>query len=117
MGEIADMMIGGDLCECCGVYMGDEGQGFARRCHSCRTDANMPAPGKKVMCPTCGKYVKYDGLGNHYKDAHGVVLTRFGKIPCTVCGKNVKLAGLADHIKDVHGDAPTTAKPKLPEVV
>jgi endogenous inhibitor of DNA gyrase (YacG/DUF329 family) len=108
MGEYAEMMLAGNLCEGCGVYMGSAGQGFTRRCHSCRTEANMPTPGKKVMCPTCGKYVKYDGLANHHKDTHGVVLIRFGKTPCTVCGKNVKLAGLADHIRGAHGDVPAT---------
>lgn len=35
MGEIADMMIEGDLCECCGVYLDSPGEGYARRCASC----------------------------------------------------------------------------------
>jgi hypothetical protein len=35
MGEIAEMMLDGTLCEGCGEYMGDE-CGYARRCHYCR---------------------------------------------------------------------------------
>lgn len=33
MGEISDMMLEGDLCECCGAYIDDEGgSGFPRYC-------------------------------------------------------------------------------------
>lgn len=32
MGEIADMMIEGDLCEGCGEYLEGEGSGFPRYC-------------------------------------------------------------------------------------
>ena len=35
MGEIADMMIGGALCETCGAYVGDE-VGYPRKCRSCK---------------------------------------------------------------------------------
>lgn len=32
MGEIADMMLEGDMCECCGEWLGDGGSGFPRYC-------------------------------------------------------------------------------------
>lgn len=32
MGEIADMMIDGTLCEACGEFIDDEGHGFPRYC-------------------------------------------------------------------------------------
>ncbi len=35
MGEYAEMALNGDLCEGCGEWMG-EGDGFARRCRSCK---------------------------------------------------------------------------------
>ncbi len=36
MGEIAEMILEGDLCEICGVYLDDEGgDGFPRRCEGC----------------------------------------------------------------------------------
>lgn len=41
MGEIADMMLDGTLCEVCGVYLGDddgEGAGHPQRCKACGDD-------------------------------------------------------------------------------
>lgn len=40
MGEIADMMLDGDLCEGCGEYLGD-GEGYARKCVGCRRDEKL----------------------------------------------------------------------------
>ena len=34
MGDIADAMLDGDLCQCCGVYM-EGGAGFPQTCDSC----------------------------------------------------------------------------------
>jgi hypothetical protein len=39
MGEIADAILEGDLCEICGVYLG-EGDGFPRTCTGCGGDAD-----------------------------------------------------------------------------
>jgi len=79
MGEIADMMIDGDLCEGCGVAFDDEGQGFPRRCKECgpydyqvAKKSAPPAPSsKKTNCPECGKRVKKIGLPQHIQDIHG----------------------------------------------
>jgi hypothetical protein len=83
MGEIAEMMLDGDLCEGCGVYMGSPGQGFVRRCRDCqpskadRKTENMArheaeqARQKKDKCPTCGKRVRLVGMADHKRDAHG----------------------------------------------
>lgn len=83
MGEIAEMMLDGDLCEGCGVYMGSAGQGFPRRCRDClptkaeRKAANMArheaeqARQVKAKCPTCGKRVRIVGMADHQRDAHG----------------------------------------------
>lgn len=48
MGDIADMMLEGTLCEGCGEFMGD-GDGYARRCRGCRDERQPQAakPGKK----------------------------------------------------------------------
>jgi hypothetical protein len=91
MGDIADMMLDGTLCEGCGVFMG-EAVDFPRLCRSCanerKADGRMirgtgiggyqdigarPEPPKaKVKCPTCGRKVKHNGLLDHQRDAHGV---------------------------------------------
>lgn len=36
MGEIAEMMLDGTLCQMCGVYMGDAGNGYPVTCASCQ---------------------------------------------------------------------------------
>ncbi|QWP79187.1 hypothetical protein J5226_12715 [Lysobacter sp. K5869] len=84
MGDIADMMLDGTLCEGCGVYMGDGGaRGFPRRCRDCRRDDYRPAPPKvaKVPCPTCGKLVKAAGLADHARDVHGAAPPAPGALP------------------------------------
>ena len=81
MGEIAEMMLDGTLCEGCGVYLEGEGQGFPRYCGGCRSDRrkgtqepqfNAPRNPAKVACPTCGRHVKAVGLKDHQRDAHGL---------------------------------------------
>lgn len=42
MGDIADMMIDGTCCECCGEFMGSEGEGFPRYCsEQCAKDRGV----------------------------------------------------------------------------
>jgi DNA-directed RNA polymerase subunit RPC12/RpoP len=69
MGDIADMMLDGILCEGCGVYMGGN-IGFARRCGSCKREESQPRPDERVPCKVCGRRVKFIGMSNHMKDAH-----------------------------------------------
>lgn len=79
MGEIADMMLDGTLCQGCGVYLGDDGLGFPTFCASCRREhrenapARYPAPHNpaKVACQSCGQHVKAAGLADHMRDKHG----------------------------------------------
>jgi len=72
MGEVADMMLDGTLCEGCGVFMGDE-VGYPRKCKACRYDerklAEIPA-NPHATCPTCGKRVKSVGLAQHIAAKH-----------------------------------------------
>jgi endogenous inhibitor of DNA gyrase (YacG/DUF329 family) len=73
MGEIADMMLDGTLCECCGAYIG-RSQGFPGYCSKqCAQDRGaIEAPIIKVKCKKCGKRVKEIGLAQHMKDKHGI---------------------------------------------
>lgn len=77
MGEIAEMMLDGTLCEGCGCTNRKGGLGFPWRCSSCMRDQPKAAPRKtpttnstKVACPTCGRRVKRAGLNDHVRDAH-----------------------------------------------
>lgn len=83
MGDIADMMLDGTLCEGCGVYMPGEGQGVPRRCRDCRPikaerkadniarSQAEQAAAKKHPCPTCGRKLRMVGMADHMRDAHG----------------------------------------------
>ena len=82
MGEIAEMMIDGTLCEGCGVYLGD-GQGFPRYCGSCAGNS-FSSTYEREMKASNGQ--------------------RRPKVACRICGKMVKKGqGIKDHLKVVHG--------------
>lgn len=84
MGEIADMMLDGTLCEGCGVYLGsDWGPTYCPACaktHSFQGGWIVDDPLRgvkkpdvpKVACPTCGKFVKVTGIGDHWRQVHEV---------------------------------------------
>lgn len=71
MGEIAEMMLDGTLCEGCGVYMAGGGNGVPQRCGACELDDKQPAPGERVVCKSCHCLVKAVGLADHMRDKHG----------------------------------------------
>lgn len=75
MGEIADMMLEGELCEQCGVYIGAD-TGYPTLCEACAEENGTPErkdPRKqKVKCSVCGRKVKHMGLADHMRDVHGV---------------------------------------------
>lgn len=76
MGEVAEMMLDGTLCEGCGVYLDGNGEGFPRHCHDCKRERGSGGHMRtkvvaKVKCPTCGKLVKKAGLSDHQRDVHG----------------------------------------------
>lgn len=81
MGEIADMMLDGTLCQSCGVFLNDEPPGYPCTCHDCgkgvKTRVRKPQPIAKVKCPTCGKKVKHNGLADHQRDVHQIVPSSF----------------------------------------
>ena len=71
MGEIADMMLDGTLCQVCGVYMG-EGDGFPVTCRACSDgdeEPEMEKPKKKKHpCPICG--ARKVNVSAHIKAVH-----------------------------------------------
>ncbi len=68
MGDIADAMIDGTLCEQCGSFIG-AGEGFPRNC-GCDTSAAAYSEGAKTACPFCEKRVKIVGLDQHIDAKH-----------------------------------------------
>lgn len=92
MGEIADAMLNGELCEGCGVFIPGEAEGIPRYCSvQCAKDRGAsvdqviesapkpksglwkPSPKKpKTQCTICKKWVKKIGMENHLKDAHNI---------------------------------------------
>ena len=98
MGDVADMMLDGTLCEGCGVFMDGEECGFPRLCAGCARDRRQD-----------GHEVRDTGLGG-FQDTG---LRKIGKptppkTKCPTCGKNVKQVGLNDHIRDAHKGKPAT---------
>ena len=87
MGEMAEMMLDGTLCEACGSFIDEDGaEGFPRYCSNrCARDRGAthallhaviaPNP-SKTNCGVCGKRVKKSGLADHMRDAHQATATR-----------------------------------------
>ncbi len=107
MGEIAEMMLDGTLCEGCGVYLDGDGEGIPRRCEACvddgPSDAGVPLSAR-VKCAHCSRTVAAVGLKDHMDAKHpGVQLDL--KTSCPVCQRKVKTVGLPQHMRAVHGRA------------
>lgn len=71
MGDVADMMLDGTLCEGCGVVLDGDGDGVPRYCRDCSTQHGPSIAPGKVKCEQCGKHVKAAGLKDHQRDRHG----------------------------------------------
>lgn len=67
MGEIAEMILEGELCQECGEFM-DGATGHPRTCRACRSAG--PDPHERIPCDICGKRVKRIGMTHHKRDAH-----------------------------------------------
>lgn len=85
MGEYADMMLDGTLCECCGTFIDfDDAPGFPRYCsnqcardrgavHALPNPTNSAPNPSKTNCPHCKKQLKKTGLADHIRDVHGEI--------------------------------------------
>ncbi|MDB5777564.1 MAG: hypothetical protein JWP38_3697 [Herbaspirillum sp.] len=82
MGEVADMMLGGELCVGCGEYIDDDADGIPRYCSKqCQHEhEGVPVVAKPKGGPTPPK------------------------MNCPVCQRRIKKAGLSDHVRALHGD-------------
>jgi len=100
MGEVAEMMLDGTLCEGCGVYLGIEDAGFPCLCESCASERRED--GSTVRDTGLGAFQDVTPAGNRFEDALGD-LRRSERIPCPECGKRVARCGLEDHRAAKHG--------------
>lgn len=92
MGEVAEMMLDGTLCEGCGVFL------------------NEAAPGYPRTCRECGAERKSEGKSENVA-AHQARQAAQKKVPCPTCGRRVKSVGLADHVRDSHSEVEQPPKP------
>lgn len=107
MGEIADAMLDGTLCECCGTCIGDE-TGFPGYCSDqCAADRGLPPGGfaaEDRYQPRLPRFNCY-GANNNPKVAKPTDPIRQGdKMACPFCVRKVKVSGFGDHMLDQHRD-------------
>lgn len=74
MGEIADMVLDGMLCESCGGYIDDAYEGIPRKCGDCASAQSRDRGQIKESCQHCKRMVKRVGMRDHIRAVHlGVV--------------------------------------------
>ncbi|KXJ56556.1 MAG: hypothetical protein AXW12_00555 [Thalassospira sp. Nap_22] len=108
MGEIAEAMLNGDLCEGCGCELGFD-QGYPGYCGACgggAVVAEITAPVTKARkircnCPECGKSFKASAISNHIRDAHGgEALKKFYRLAEQGPSLLADLKFLVEHIEE-----------------
>lgn len=79
MGEIAEMMLDGTMCQGCGEWLcdGEDGPGFPGFCEACKPRVEprrKPTPNaspKTVKCPSCRKrFWTKESMRQHRTAAH-----------------------------------------------
>ena len=72
MGDVANMIVDGTLCQSCSCPVDDgKASGFPRDCHLCRGFRyDMPGLEKKHQCHCGKKFRTKQGLSDHQRDVH-----------------------------------------------
>ena len=89
MGEYADMIIDGETCQECGVYLG-EAVGYPRSCRSCNSHSGLN---------------NFDSVKNRRQPGEPRE-----KVTCSVCKKRVNKVGIKDHMRVLHNPEPKKVK-------
>lgn len=77
MGEIADMMIGGEMCEGCGVFLDDGGYGIPRYCSDeCARDRGFDG----IQSDGAGIYREKKKVKEHREPCLTINLTHNGRM-------------------------------------
>lgn len=104
MGDIADAMLDGDLCEGCGVPNEGESHGVPWRCPGCMKDAPKDPPARKHPGRAeraRAKAAKGEPLPKWKLESPLLVAVRYH---CTRCQRHFATEPAAvDHLRDVHG--------------
>jgi hypothetical protein len=83
MGEVADMMLDGTLCEGCGVFLNADAPGYPCCCSSCKRERSAVAVKQsasaahgglkklpRVKCGQCGRWISPRGMQAHNHAKH-----------------------------------------------
>ena len=95
MGDVADMMLDGTMCEGCGVFMDGEAPDYPRLCKGCAKDRRKMG---HIVEPNGEFWIDCGPPTNRKLKAMPQA-----KLSCPVCQKRVKATGVKDHMRDVHG--------------
>jgi hypothetical protein len=109
MGEIADAMLDGTLCEGCGSYIEGEGSGFPRYCSAqCAKDRGADFSADDRYAPRVPRFnrnsIKPTAKANKPPRAADPLILHGGKMACPYCARPVKIAGLGNHVLASHRD-------------
>jgi hypothetical protein len=97
MGEIAEMMLEGILCEGCGEFMGGRVPGYPRRCRSCGPAISLATALKRPLTPGARRNAR------HNRERHEAAKTR-KQFECDKCHRLFRTSeGVLQHAKDKHG--------------
>jgi hypothetical protein len=95
MGEIADAMLDGTMCSCCGEYLGGD-EGYPVQCAGCRRAERAE--------PRMARFDRYAIKDNPKVAKSGDPLKQGGKMSCPFCVRKVKVSGFGDHMLTQHRD-------------
>lgn len=111
MGDVADMMLEGDLCAGCGEFIDEDGgDGIPRYCspecaRQCGVDESLEAiraqsPDMPWECLKCDRtFATQKSYEQHYRAKHALP----GPTECPKCGKKLRTAvGVEQHIHSKH---------------
>lgn len=107
MGEIADAMLDGTLCECCGMFIEGEAPGFPRYCSpQCAADRGLPPGGFEDdrRAPRVPRFDRYAIKGQSRRQQSGDPIRQGSMMSCPFCVAKVKVAGFGDHMLAQHRD-------------
>lgn len=103
MGEIADAMLDGTLCEGCGAYIGDE-TGFPGYCSpQCAADRGADCSASDRYEPRVPRFNPHK-VRSAKKQRPGDAIRQGDRMACPFCAAKPKVTGFGDHMLTQHRD-------------